>query len=215
MEKYEEKVQVEIFIEEDTNEETLEIPEEIQQKARECIKNIESNLSIEMAKTQMDAAEIQTIPFHRLSAAECRLWGAVCPHKYDLENYRGNIPIRVLQALEVATEKEMFETYKIYSEFSDQVDPILVGFIDETGEKRSYTKTPYLIARWGESLFSIAELPVIAKKRVVEYLESKGGKCKAELEAIMTNPEATAVSYLNDLASLPYLSLGNPNRITV
>ncbi len=209
------ETQVEVFIEEDTNEETLEIPEEIQQKARECIKKIESNLNIEMAKTKLDAAEIQTIPFHRLSRAECRLWGAVCPHKYDLESYKGHIPIRVLQALELATEKEMFEEYKIYSEFSDQVDPILIGFIDETGEKRSYTKDAYLIARWGESLFSIAELPEIAKKRVVEFIKSKGGKCKAELEAMMTNPEVAAAGYLNDLASLPYLSLGNPTRITV
>jgi hypothetical protein len=210
------EVEVEIYLEEDVNEDTLSVPEDIVERTTECLKDIESNLGITMEQSKISKVlEGGIIPFHRMSSDECRYWGAVCPNKHSLDNYRGQIPIRVLEALRLATEKKMFEKYSIYSEVSDIIDPVLVGFIDETGESRPYTKTPYLIARWGESLFSISELKDRALKATVERIKLGAEKSKSEVDSVLSSVESFALAYLRDGSRLPYIRVETPPEVSI
>jgi len=213
METYDEKITVEIFTEEDVDEETFEIPEKVQREAKECIAKIEENLSIEMHKSQIDTKLKTKIPFHRLTEQERRMWGAVCPHRSPVERYRGHIPLRVLKALEFATSQKMFEEYEIYSEYSDNTDPILVGKIDESGEGRSYNRTPYLIARWGESLFSVAELRDKAIEASVKIIQTSAEKTKSVADSVLASVESHALAYLTDGRSLPYDRCETPTGV--
>lgn len=213
--QHDETTQVEIFLEEDTNTETLEIPEEILQKTNECIAEIEKNLSIEMYRTKMDAVlDGKVIPFHKMSAEECRMWGAVCPHRFNLDVYEGYIPVRVLQALKLVTEKEMFHHYVIYSEYSDQTDPILIGFLDPENKEQSWRMEAYLIARWGKSLFSVAELKDRALKAVTEKIKAEALEAKTKLDILIASPEVGALTYLIERGSLPYINLSAPTTVS-
>jgi hypothetical protein len=210
------EVQVEIYLEEDVDEGTLSVPEDICERTMECLKDIESNLGITMEQSKLSKVlEGGIIPFHRLSAEECRYWGAICPHKHSLDRYNGQIPIRVLEALRLATEKKMFERYTIYSEVSDMIDPILVGLIDETGEKRPYNKTPYLIARWGESLFSISELKDRALKEATKRIQLGAEKSKSEVDSVLSSVESFALAYLRDGSRLPYVQIDTPTEVSI
>jgi len=207
------ELQVEIFLEEDTDEETLSIPQDIQEKTLAAIRDIESKLNITMQRSQDPSSLKGRIPFHRLSEQERRMWYAVCPHRSELDRYEGHIPLRVLETLKVAVEKEMFEEYLIYSEFSDKVDPILIGMVDESGEGKTYGRTPFLIARWGVSLFSLSELEKRAIIATEKWFEQKAKKVKAIADSVLASTESCAIAFLEDGSSPGYASMTTPDRI--
>ena len=98
---------------------------------------------------ESDSGEI--CPYTRLSDATKNQLKAICPHSTPIEQFGAQlIPLRVLEIAALCKEREYFEHLEVWTLDKDLVDPFLIG-------KISYNVF-YLLARWGEELFPMAEL---------------------------------------------------------
>jgi len=99
------------------------------------------------------------IPFPEMSSAETNTWEVYCPQKRKIQEYKNTIPIEVIRLAEILKREAMFHKIEIWEESKEQVDPIMVGYLND-----SYSSPKYLLARWGLSLKPYEEIRELAKK---------------------------------------------------
>ena len=115
------------------------------------------------------------IPFPELSRAEVNTWEVYCPQKTKLNEYNKVIPIEVIRLAEIVKNKNFFHHLEIWEESKEQVDPIMVGVLDD-----SWNSPKYLLARWGLSLLPYEQIRDMAKKI---WKESRKAKLEQEIRS--------------------------------
>lgn len=131
-------------------------------------------------------------PFRKLTALEALVFGILFPEKTKVENYEsGLIPLRVLKLLEQAKDSGQFIGFTIWHPEDVRSDPVLIGLFPHENVSYAtldYMATPFLLARWGEALFTFEALAKKAKEiwvaRARIALKNKQRACEQELENI-------------------------------
>lgn len=138
------------------------------------------------------------IPYRILDPAHKNRWDAVCPHHVEVEKYQGAVmPLRVLQVIAYAQKAKFFDRIEVWSQTSDKVtDPVLIG-------KISSGQVFYLLARWADELWPVAELYDRAKKALTERWSKQAKNGLAKIEAF--DFESKADEYLEgEYVSTPW-----------
>ena len=154
MEKQTYQIQVEDFKMEEAVVGQDQTTEEQLQKRKDLLEKLQ------LKEQQKMFAEDVGIPYQRLTTVGRNIWGAFCPYKAKLADFKGYIPTRVLEIIE--TNQIKFGRIEVWSEEETNPDPVLVGIV---GQDYTTTQAYYLIARWGESLLSYAEVVKIARDK--------------------------------------------------
>lgn len=97
-----------------------------------------------------------------ISAEDLKTWRTWLPTAYSdansgFANYRFDLmPTEVLAELEFSRKLDLFDHYEIWTpEQPKAQDPVLVGYLDQT---------PYLLARWGESLMPFEKIQELVQR---------------------------------------------------
>ncbi|MBI4992010.1 MAG: hypothetical protein HZB99_02225 [Candidatus Harrisonbacteria bacterium] len=98
--------------------------------------------------------------YPEISTENMKIWGTWLPRLYsesDFKDYRfDQIPEEVLAEWKLAKNLGLFEVYEIRTPESPEMqDPILIGY---------FKNTPYLIARWAESLMPFEKIKELVEK---------------------------------------------------
>lgn len=137
---------------------------------------------------------------------------AVCPRSVKIEEYvRTTIPLEVLRVYEFAKNNEMFDFYEIW--YNDKApDPMLIGFKyaneKDKEEKRTWTGSWSLLARWGDESLEIGELCELGYEKIKQAIADNVNEIFFTCQQMKENPDMYVRKYLN--SSLPYLSF-TPN----
>ena len=123
--------------------------------------------------------EGHVVPYEVLDNAHQLVWKVLCPYSSHVQDYAGGvIPLRVLQV--IAHAKPLCDRIEVWSATPDMRDPLLVGKLN-----KSYNSPLFLLARWGEELFPIAELAERAHKALVQAWQRKVKRIAAcDVEAL-------------------------------
>lgn len=148
-----------------------------------------------MVEATKIVADEGVIPFRRLSQAEHRIWQAFCPNEVSLERFKGQIPLRVLKIMAECKRKEYFKGFCILTETETNPDPVVLGIV-WPGDK-SWDKSYYAIARWGESLMSWPELAREAQKKWIAKKSADMKKKMSECEVFLKGVEHEAIRWFN------------------
>ena len=128
------------------------------------------------------------MPYREITKDELFVYGVLCPEKTELERYRSSpIPLRVLQIAAHAHSIGMFERLEVWDRASVMVkDPVIVGIT--RNKERTWERTTYILARWGETLetFHVLMQRALQDKRaqVMTRLASVTSKAKMLLDNI-------------------------------
>lgn len=135
-------------------------------------------------------------PYRKMTEAEARIYGALCPTRTPLEKYGDEpIPLRVLQV--AAHAKELFSELEIWHPYNADVkDPVLVGL-----KGNSWNKERFILARWGAVLESLETLAIQAVKVRRQDLADALAKVDARLR--------TDKAALESMTDAEILSVGN------
>lgn len=106
------------------------------------------------------SAEKKVNPFRTMTMHEYAAYKCFLPRHVRVSDYANPIPIRVLEILALAKSLDFFTSFEIWS---NDDDPLLVGVKDHQH---------YLLARWGESLLSFAEIEATIGKKMREALKA-------------------------------------------
>jgi len=138
----------------------------------------------------------KVIPYPKMTIVENRVWEAYCPNKTKLEDYSQSIiPFEVIDLIRIIKKKGFFDInevgtktkrtghIEIWSEATDDIDPLLIGVIC-TKTKYNFgwsvgDNEYYLIARWGRSL---KEFEDIKRLVAVKLKEERTAKLKASID---------------------------------
>ena len=85
------------------------------------------------------------VPFPAMKATDQRVWSLYCPTREKLDDITVPLPMQVVELIK--QYKSTFDTFEVWSESKDQVDPLLIGNL-----KHEKDNTQYLICRWGEAV---------------------------------------------------------------
>lgn len=97
-----------------------------------------------------DDGELNRNPYRTLTDEEARIYGALLPDHQTLADFSASpIPVRVLQV--AAHAKQFFKHLEVWHKHGTP-DPLLIGRVEH-----SYG-TPYILARWGDDLKSLASM---------------------------------------------------------
>lgn len=127
-------------------------------------------LNLAGQKKLVDTKTMVRVAFRRMTEVENKVYSLLFPEQTRVEKFDTEIiPIRVLEALQEATDTKQFTACEIWHSRTRKEDPILIGLI---GEKNPQTWNPdymnitgrFLIARWGEALLPFEKLLEQAKK---------------------------------------------------
>jgi hypothetical protein len=159
---------------------------------------------IEEYKTKAAILEMDVskgvVPFPTLNRAETNTWETYCPNKQDLEKYTDVVPLQVLRLATIVKEKGWFYKVQIWSENKEEIDPIMVGVLND-----SWSSPKFLLARWGLSLKSYEEVRDLAKKM---WQEARITKCKDTIkkaERALEDIESDTLDYFKGESSyLPF-----------
>jgi len=140
---------------------------------------------IEQYKTTVASLEIDVskgvIPFPTMTRAEINTWKAFCPQESLLKEYKETMPVEVAQLAKICLEKGWFYKIQVWSEHAEDIDPVLVGVLND-----SYSSPLYLLARWGASLKPYEQVREIAantwKRDRKANLTKKIKECQRYLE---------------------------------
>jgi hypothetical protein len=127
-------------------------------------------------------------PYREITKEETFVYGVLCPEQTKLKDYKASpIPLRVLQIAAHAVSLNIFEELHVWDRASVVVkDPVLVAI--RKHPTRSWERTTFILARWGETLetFSVLLQRALEMKRtqVLGRLESVTSKAKMLLDNI-------------------------------
>lgn len=186
-------LQFEVF---DIGSKTLHTP-----KGQDEAKKLLDELGLSGQQNLVELCGDIVMPFTAMSTIEERVWKQYCPHRHKLEEYKDSIiPVEILKLLRTIKEKEYFSKefcfneekrygrIEIWSETSDDIDPLVVGLIPT--DKYEWNDKIFLLARWGHSLRPFEEI----KKIVTENMEKKA---KLALEEGLATYKKEINEYLN------------------
>lgn len=113
---------------------------------------------------------VKRIPYREMTAQEIAVYAEVFPEQTKLARYEAApIPLRVLQV--AAHAKEYLPFLSVWHRSIADKDPVLVG------RREEYSRTIYLLARWGDALLPFTSLVAEAKRvlriKWTEELDSK------------------------------------------
>jgi len=135
------------------------------------------------------------IPFKKMSLEDRRMWGVICPAEEKLTEFSGElIPLRVLEVISICNEKEYFNEMMVFSEKENKKDPILVGITHPDG--KSWDKTYWLVARWGEVLENMDTLFERAKVKAMAQMKVIAKDAVARATQVLDDPESAAIKWL-------------------
>ena len=134
---------------------------------------------------------------------------ALCPRGCAITEYtRSTIPFEVLKVYEFAKNNEMFHEYEVWWD-DKALDPFLIGFNYANNkdqlEKRKWSGTYYLIARWGDETLEIKQLLDLSYSKIKTAILDKVAEMSLTLEHIKKNPDVYVRKYINK--DLPYVSI--------
>jgi hypothetical protein len=128
-------------------------------------------------------------------AYERNVIGTVFSKATKLSEYKEQIPLRVLQELDVAKERNLCDYYYIVAP-AGSPDPLLVG--SKQDNTYSLFGNPFtVIARWGSYLPTFEEMEKIAIDIVTIKVADYCTKIDMQSNSIKRNPEATAKAILH------------------
>ncbi len=155
--------------------ETFEVEEISQNKDDyQDIEGFIQTLNLEGQRSLMSDAGGKIFPYRKMTVEEEFIYRAWCPKEVSLEQYSdGPIPIRVLQVAALAKEVGLTDLKVWCPMQASKDDPILFGL---KGRER------FMLARWGEVLFSLEEM-------LGKALEIKRREWKAKLLSIRSDVE--------------------------
>jgi hypothetical protein len=125
------------------------------------------------------------MPYPQASREQLFVFQTLCPVEEKLHEYnRTTIPLRVLQV--AAHAKDLFDELYIWDAAGVDKDPVLVG----AKKNGQWSRTYYLLARWGEVLeaWPILLKRALEKKRaaLADHARSMAAKWKSIAEAGVT-----------------------------
>ncbi|MDE2097266.1 MAG: hypothetical protein KGL39_08495 [Patescibacteria group bacterium] len=145
-------MQIEIYKVEETNDELSGIVADVN-----AIELIEK-LGLSGQKTLVDNKKLTRVAFRRMTEVEREVYSLLFPEKTRVTEFNTEIiPVRVLEALNEATEQEQFCYFEVWHAATRKDDPILVGVQgkpDPQTWNKDYVNVTghFIIARWGEAL---------------------------------------------------------------
>lgn len=150
--------------------------------------------------------EKQVFPYRKMTRAECNVYGALCPRKTEISEYKdGMIPLRVLQVAAYVKETGFIDSLVVWHpESADVKDPILVGL---KGGNVYWPNEIYLLARWGEVLEPFSELKKMAAERLVPIIRNQVQTAIGEAQADLNKIDSFVERLVNgdaDTASICY-----------
>lgn len=141
-----------------------------------------------------------------LTSVEERVYGILLKHRVQISAFdTERIPVRLLEAVQVATEKHGMTFFEVWHDFQEK-DPIIIA------QKNYYTGPRYLIGRWGPELESMAALTAKAKARLLPTVKAQAAKIEAEAAAIGKVAEECVDMFLSGGGQegvIPTLTLGD------
>ncbi len=147
---------------------------------------------------------LESVPYRKMTKMEGLVFQLLCPQVAKIENYKdGIIPLRVLQVYQHAKSLDFFDKGFViwYPESADIKDPFLIGH--KTGDPSHITEQ-YILARWGEELWTFDKMKECAEKLYREKLMAKMARIRREVDAYW---EQINSSDALDLATgMPYFS---------
>lgn len=138
-----------------------------------------TKLGLEGQQALLNPETMPRFPYRKMTAQEGFVYKTLCPVVTTLEKYKdGIIPLRVLQVASHVKDLAFVDRIQVWHpENADIKDPVLVGvkgpeYID---------REVFILARWGEELWSMEKMLDLAKKMRVSSLKSALRKIKAEI----------------------------------
>jgi hypothetical protein len=131
-------------------------------------------------------------PYPQATAEQLFVFQTLCPVEEKLNSYsRTTIPLRVLQV--AAHAKDLFEELLVWDVAGADKDPVLVG-----ANKNGWSKTYFLLARWGEELeaWPILLKRALEKKRasLKDHAKSMAAKWKVISDAGTVESDAQLIT---------------------
>jgi hypothetical protein len=151
---------------------------------------------VEQYKQSKAALEIvatdEIIPFIEMTTAEKNVWQVYCPTKSLLKEYRQTMPLEVIKLAEEVQKRGYFHKIEVWSEHQADIDPILVGYSNDT-----YSSPMYLLARWGASLRPYEEVREIAIKLWKESRIARAKQTIKDTQRKLEDVEEDAIKHFN------------------
>lgn len=162
------------------------------------------------------AAGATVLPYQEMTAEELAVYGIIFPQHDDVAMYAaGPIPLRVLQVVALAVERQWFTRLEVWHKRagSAKEDPILVGCKVDP-QHTWMVRQHFLLARWGDALAPYAALLMQAAETARERLASAAHEAAAEIaQAIAVLPRVSDTAAIRWAASsLPSASGTKPRE---
>lgn len=132
-------------------------------------------------------ANPEQIRLPKLNPYESQVYHVLCPRTIRIEDYKEEMPIRVLKALKLAKDMVPDDYDFFIMKAGQDPDPILVA------KRYSFSDdNTILIARWGEELLDFPSLAKRAKEKIVSLTKSSISDLKGFIHKFEQDPDAHA-----------------------
>ena len=171
-------------------EEKDEMTQEIEHEAINLINTLELTGQKELINRTDTTTERFQYP--EMTASEYNIYSAIFPLHTMVDKYSaGILPVRVLQV--IAHAKTYCDFIQVWHKKIHDPDPLLIGL--KSKAKNEYNiDNRYVLARWGDSLKSFAELTkearITIKREFEKTIKEKLTKAKSDLENLDTLVDA-------------------------
>lgn len=127
-------------------------------------------LNIELGLENKDPAQDNASRFRFLNEDECFVFRVLFPTAFDLKDYRGFVPTRVLKEIRDYRIAYPKHEVKIMCPKPGEVDPVVIGGAHMYSWQNNYTGNNHIIARFGAELEDFSTLRKKAFTRIKERM---------------------------------------------